>query len=135
MSDKLFSIEDIQRIIQQVVANIETPAPEVASPLVLLANTNKKGLSARDVAKNIIARQSEAGAPIGPLPDGEESISEKMEFIRVQEIIEHIITNAKIKVVIPPGTPITGTGIGADGVPVQVQGVTTGLAVGSAIIQ
>lgn len=135
MSEKLYSIEDIQKIIQSVVANLETPTAEVPSPLVLLASTNKKGLSAREVAKNIIARQSEAGAPIGPLPDGEESISEKMEFIRVQEILEHLITNAKIKVVLPPGTPITATGIGADGIPVQVQGFTSGLAIGNAIIQ
>lgn len=135
MSEKLYSIDDIQQIIQAVVANIETPAPNVPAPLVLLANTNKKGLSAREVAKNIIARQSEAGAPIGPLPDGEESISEKMEFIRVQEILEHIIKNAKIQVVIPPGTPITATGISAAGVPVTVQGVTSGLAIGNAIIQ
>ncbi len=133
--EKLYSIEDVQQIVQAVVANLEPSSPNIPAPLVLLADSNKKGLSAREVAKNIIARQSEANAPIGPLPDGEESVSEKMEFIRVQEILNHLITNAKIQVVIPPGTPVTATGFSAAGVPVQVQGVTSGLAIGNAIIQ
>lgn len=132
--DKYYSIEDVIQIVQTVLNNVNTPTPDVPAPLVLLANVNKKGLSARDVAKKIIIRQAEAGAPVGPLPDGQESITEKMEYIRVQEILEHLIQNARIKVVLPPGTPVTAAGVGADGIPVTVQGATTGIAVGNAII-
>lgn len=130
-----YSVEEVIQIIQAVLINTSTPPTDVPSPLILLADTNKKGISARDVAKKIIIRQAEAGAPVGPLPDGNESVSEKMEYIRIQEIFQHLIENAKIKVVLPPGTPVTATGVGADGIPVTVQGATTGIATGSAIIQ
>lgn len=130
-----FSIDEVIQILQAVLTDVDTPPTEVPAPLILLANVNKKGLSARDIAKRIIIRQAEAGAPVGPLPDGQESISEKMEYIRVQEILEHLIQNMKIRVVLPPGTPVTAVGVGADGVPVTVQGATTGLAIGTAIIQ
>lgn len=134
MSERLYSIEEVQKIVQLALNSIDTPSASVPAPLVLLAS-NKNGLSAREVAKNIIARQSEAGAPIGALPDGQQSVSEKMEFIRAQEIINHFISNARIKVVIPPGTPIQASGIDATGTPVQVFGSTVGLAIGNAIIE
>lgn len=130
-----FSIEEVIQLLQAVLNTVDVPPTEIPAPLILLANVNKKGLSAREVAKKIIVRQAEAGAPVGPLPDGQESISEKMEYIRIQEILEHLIQNMRIRVVLPPGTPVTAAGVGADGVPVTVQGATTGLAIGTAIIQ
>jgi len=105
----------------------------VSSFIALLAKRSKEGLSAREVAKNIIVRQVEAGAPVGALDNGEDSISEKMEFIRVQEIIKHFIQNAKIQVVIPAGIAITGTAIGPTGA-MPVKGVTSEIATGVGII-
>jgi len=133
--DGYFSVEEVIQILQGVLSNADVPPPEIPPPLVLLANINKKGLSAREVAKRIIARQAEAGAPVGQLPDGQESISEKMEYIRVQELLEHLIQNMRIRVVLPPGTPVVAAGVSASGIPVTVQGATTGLAIGTAIIQ
>lgn len=112
-----------------------TPAKKIETPLILNAPAVRTGVSARTIAKRIIARQEEAGAPIGNLADGSESVSEKMERIRVEEIIRELTENAKITVVIPPGTPVQIQGTTGTGVPVTGVGSTTQPAIGSAIIQ
>lgn len=109
--------------------------PQIPPLLVLTGSELKEGLSAREVAKRIILSQAEAGAPIGQLPTGEDSVAEKMEYVRVREIFEHLITNAVFQVVIPAGIPVQAYGVGADGVPVTVNGVTTTPAIGYAIIR
>lgn len=131
----MFEVDDIERELALFLKNEgQINQRNVSSFVALLARSSKSGLSAREVAKNIITRQAEAGAPVGNLADGSESISEKMEYIRAEEIIKHFIQNAKILVTIPAGTPIQGQGIGADGIPVAVTGIVSGIATGTAII-
>jgi hypothetical protein len=135
MVEKTLNISDVVEVLSGVI-NIDASKPQsIPSPLIAIGARLKTGLSAREVTKNIIARKNEAGAKIGPLPDGSDSVEEKMILIMVQEILEHLVSSAKISVVVPPGTPVTATGIGADGIPVVVQGTTTGFAIGNAIIQ
>lgn len=112
---------------------ISTPQ-SVPSPLILLGAVNKKGLSAREITKEVITKSQSFGVPIGNLPDGSESVSEKMIYVMVETILEHIIKNAKITVVIPPGIPVTTTGV-AGVIPVVTQGATINYATGYAIIQ
>lgn len=57
-----------------------------------------------------------------------------METIRVEEIINALITKMKVEVAIPPGIPITATGGNAGG-PIVVQGVTTNSAKGEGVVQ
>ena len=54
-----------------------TPAPPVAKRTALSA-TLRPGLSSSKITANIIKRQSDAGALVGPNDDGSENISEKM---------------------------------------------------------
>lgn len=109
---------------------IKTPIPP---PLLLVGARNRSGLSAKSIASRIISRQSEAGAPVGPLADGSKNISEAMEVIRVEEIVNALITEAKIEIAIPPGVPITGVG-GNVGGPVIIQGATTSYGSGVGVI-
>lgn len=105
----------LKGILQSVDAG--APAPFISPPNVLPA-VGRPGLSARKVASAIISRQSEAGAPSGPLPNGQGSIAEKMEVIRVEEIIKAIQQDMRITTVntipiaggAPPGT-VGGTGL------------------------
>lgn len=106
----------------------------IPAPLILVGAENKRGLSPREITKEIITKSQGIGIPIGPLPDGSESISEKQIYNIVETIIEHIIKYAKITVVIPPGIPVTSTGV-AGAVPVVTQGSTINYAVGKGIIQ
>jgi hypothetical protein len=131
---EFFSTNDVIDILQSLINDENTIQQREVSSIITLLSKNKNGLSPRELTKNIISRQSEAGAPIGPSKDGASSIVEKMEYIRVEEILKHLISNAKIKIVIPPGTPITGQGVGADGVPVIVTGIVSGLATGYGVI-
>lgn len=126
--------EQIIQIAQAVIELNKIPAPPIPSPLILTGVPRRKGLSARDMAKEVIIRQQEAGAPIGALPDGSDSITEKMERIRMEVLVKHLLENGRIKVVLPAGIPVTITGICPAG-NVVGSGVTTALAVGYAVIQ
>ena len=112
---------------------LSTPS-NIPSPLILLGAENKKGLSPREITKEIITKSQSFGIPIGPLPDGSESISEKQIYTIVETIVEHIIKYAKVTVVIPPGIPVSSTGV-AGVIPVVTQGATTTYATGKGIIQ
>lgn len=111
-----------------------TPMTPIPPPLLLVGANARSGLSARNIASRIISRQSEAGAPVGPMADGSKNVSEAMEVIRIEEIINALITEAKIEIIVPPGVPIVGVGGNAGG-PVVVQGATTSYGQGSGIIR
>ena len=128
-----YSIDTVIKIISAVINSAKTPAIPVDPALILAGGFLKPGLSARDMAKEIILRQQEAGIPIGNLPSGEESVAEKMERIRMEVVVKHLLENAKFTIVIPPGTPVAATGASPTG-PVVVAGATTGISVGTGII-
>lgn len=111
-----------------------TPPPEIPSILLLAGAKLKPGLSPLLIASKIISRQSEAGAPVGVLPSGSKNISEAMEVIRVEEIINALQTDARIDVAINPGIPLTAQGSNAGG-PVLSVGQTIGVGSGNGIIR
>lgn len=110
-----------------------TPAPPV-SKIQTLSTKLRPGLSSSKIATNIIKRQTEAGAIIGPNDDGTENIAEKMELIRVEEIVSAIVSDARITVTSLPGQTITATGGNAGG-PVQVVGKVVSLGNATGLIQ
>lgn len=107
----------------------------VPTPLILFGAKNRSGLSAIEIASNIIQRKKDAGLPIGALPSGNISPDEIMERIRVEEILKALFEKSIITVAIPTGIPLQASGISADGTPVTVYGRTVGLARGYGIIQ
>lgn len=111
-----------------------TPLSPITKEEILVGSKFREGLSAIDIASKIIERKKEVGIDIGPLPSGAENIELKMETIRVEEILNALITKAKIEVAIPPGTKITATGANAGG-PVQVIGTTISISKGEGIIR
>jgi hypothetical protein len=127
------SIEQIINYILGIINSGKTPALPIPPPLVLTGGFTRTGMSARDMAKEVILRQQEAGVPIGNLPSGEENVSEKMERIRMEVIIKHLLENAKFTVVLPAGIPVTAVGASPLG-PVLVQGTTVGFGIGTAVI-
>jgi len=130
---KIVSINDIIKVFSSLFVPTVTIDTVIPPPLIIAGGSLKPGMSPRNIAARIISRQESAGAPVGPLPDGSNNVSEQMEIIRVEEIINAIITEAKIDVVIPPGIPVTGIGVGV-GV-VTIQGTTTMYASGNGVIR
>lgn len=130
-------MNNLKAIFDLITALLKTglsPAPIVPPPLILVGGAQRPGLNARMITTKIISRKPEAGAPVGPLPSGAESVDEKIERIRIEEIIAALVSEAKITVVIPAGTPVTTIGGNAGG-PVVCQGVTTNYTQGYGIIQ
>jgi hypothetical protein len=111
-----------------------TPPPSVPLPLILLGVQKRDGLSAQRVASNIISRKTEAGLPIGVLPNGEPNNDEILERIRAEEYFKELMENAKIVVAIPPGSTIVASGASPSG-PVSVVGSITTIHNGFGIIQ
>ena len=110
--------------------------PQIPLPPALITYGSKlrQGMSSQQIASRIISRQQEAGAPVGDLPDGSDNVSERMEKIRVEEIINAIMTESKIDVVLPPGTRIQGVGISPFIGPFSVNGATISSGIGSGIM-
>ena len=128
------SIDSIVKGVLKLLDIPKTPDPPIAPPLIL-GSASRVGVSAKKVAANVIKRQSEAGIPVGALPDGSVNPSEQMIIIMVEEIMKEIFTNARISVAIQPGISITAAGTDAAGVPVFVQGTTVGIGIGNGVLQ
>ena len=94
--------------------------------LILLGTKYRSGISSIDIASKIIERKKEIGINIEPLPSGARNIELQMEVIRVEEIVNALLTDAVIEIEIPPGTQLTASGGNAGG-PIQVVGATTQL--------
>lgn len=117
-----------------VIEQARKPMTYIPAALLVCSAINRPGLSVMAVASNIIRRQTEAGAPIGPSADGSPNIAERMERIRVEEIFKAIKLDANVQIGLPIGSmQFTGTGANAGG-PVTVQGFNINPAHGNGIV-
>ena len=124
------SIMSICDLVLGAVENVRIPATLLPSPLLYTGSLCKPGISPMLVASKIISRQSEAGAPYGPMADGSANVAEAMEVIRVEEIIKAIHDDGQIQVSIPPGgIMVMGAGANAGG-PVSITGTNTNFVSG-----
>lgn len=115
------NIQKIVNTITKAINNVRTPLTPL-SPVITLTNAQlRPGLSAKVIASNIIKRQTEAGAPLGDNIDGSRNISEAMEVIRIEEILNALHFDGKIEITIPMGSiKCYGQGMSAVG-PVVVE--------------
>ena len=129
---------DILSICESVINLIEgarLPATSVPAPILAMGAISRCGVSPMLVASNIVARQSEAGAPYGPMADGSKNVSEAMERIRVEEIMKALKFDGRVEIAIPPGSvSIVATG-GNGGGPVTVTGANVNFIKGYGLIQ
>lgn len=109
------------------------PSP-IPTPLILVGVPQRTGLSPIKIATRIISRKSEAGLPVGVLPNGNTNPDEIMERIRIEEIIRALQEDAIISVAVPPGIALTAAGISPSG-PVNVVGSTITIIKGYGVIQ
>lgn len=128
------NISELLGLIIKTLSSVRTPPPPIPSAMLLSGSKLRPGLSPSLIAAKIISRQSEVGAPVGVLPSGGDNIAEKMELIRVEEIINAILLEARIDVAIQPGILVQTTGASAVG-PVTSAGTTISIGSGSGIIR
>lgn len=121
--------------VSSVIESVRPPATPLPTPILAMGAIVRPGISPMLVASNIIARQSEAGAPYGAMADGSKNVAEAMERIRVEEIINAIKFDTQVQIAIPPGF-ITFLGTGANGGgPVTVTGMNVNYVQGFGILQ
>lgn len=132
----LGSISKILNLLLGAFNMVQKPAQNIPPFLLLAGAEMRPGMSARDLAANVISRmESDAGIPMGDIfGDGPNAITEAM-LIQSQEQISHIQTKAKVSTVIKPGSvQITAVGGNAGG-PIVVQGSNVSLTQNSGILQ
>lgn len=134
-SGGLDSISNILDIINAAFSIPKTPLTPLPPPLVLTGSKLRVGVTASVIAARIIARQTEAGMVVGDVFGDGANTSEAMEVIRIEEIINSLLTEAKIEIAIAPGVSVTVTGIGNLGAPVLSQGATTTIASGTGVLR
>jgi len=132
----LSSINDVLNVILCAFDIPEEPVKPLPPPLILTGSYLRPGLSAEGIAKIIISRQAkDAGRQIGDVFADGSNVEERMEVIRVEEIINALLNDAVVNVVIPPGVSVTTVGVGNLGAAVISQGVTTTMGIGNGIIR
>jgi hypothetical protein len=131
----LGSISGVLNIILSAFSIPDEPVAPLPPPLIMIGAKLRPGVSASAVASRIISRQSEAGRQVGDVFADGPNNEEAMELIRIEEIINAVLTEAKVDVVIPPGISVTTIGVGNLGAPVVSQGATTTMGIGDGIIR
>ncbi len=131
----LGSISGLMKVILSAFNIPKTPLTPLPPPLLLIGANLRPGVTASEIAARIISRQSEAGLVVGDVFGDGPNRNEAMELIRIEEIINSLLTEAKIEIVIPPGVAVTTIGIGNLGAPVLSQGATTNIAVGQGVLR
>lgn len=129
------SISSVLNIITSVFSIPKEPVTPLPPPLLLVGADLRPGVTPSEVASRIISRQSEAGLVVGDVFGDGPNTAQAMELIRIQEIMNALLNEAKIEVVIPPGVSVTTVGVGNLGIPVISNGVTTNMAIGSGVIR
>lgn len=133
-----FDLNKISGVLNLILSAFSIPEEPVAPlppPLIMIGAKLRPGVSASAVASRIISRQSEAGRQTGDIFADGPNNEEAMELIRIEEIINSILTESVVNVVIPPGIAVATIGVGNLGAPVISQGVTTTMAIGDGIIR
>ena len=129
------SITGVLNLLTSLFTIPSEPVEPLPPPLIMFGAKLRPGVSAKQVASRIISRQSESGRQVGDVFADGPNNEEAMELIRIEEIINSILTEAKVDVVIPPGVGVTTIGVGNMGAPVISNGVTTTMAIGDGIIR
>jgi hypothetical protein len=129
-------IDKILNVLKGAMDIVNIPIEPLPPPLVLTGANIRPGLSARNIASRIIQRQSEAGAPQGAVFSEGENISEKMELIRIEEILYALLNESKIEIAIPPASiQVSTVGVGNLGIPIITSGANTNIVPGVGVIR
>jgi hypothetical protein len=94
----------------------------------------RPGISTSSVVSNVIARQSEAGLPIGDVFADGPNTNELMVKIIVEEIVNTLLNECVVNVVIDPGIGVITNGANGGG-PMVSLGYTTTYGIGNGIIR
>lgn len=99
--DSGFNLSSMNGILNTILAAFsvpEEPVTPLPPPLIMFGAKLRPGLSAQSIAAEIISKQSNAGRVVGDVFADGPNVEEAMELIRVQEIVNALLYEAKIEV-------------------------------------
>ena len=130
-------LDSIDGVLDTLLAAFSVPEEPVAPlppPLILLGAKLRPGVSTTSVVSNVIARQTEAGLPVGDVFADGPNTNELMIKIIVEEVINTLLNECVVNVVIDPGIPVMVAGANGGG-PMISMGYTTLYGSGNGIIR
>ena len=134
----MFDISTITGVLNLILSAFAIPDEPIIAlppPLIVVGASLRPGLSAQAIAARIISRQSESGRQVGDVFADGPNNEEAMELIRIEEIINAVLTESVVNIAIAPGISVATVGVGNLGAPVVAQGYTTTIATGNGIIR
>ena len=131
----LSSITGVLNTLLTAFSAPEPPIQPLPPPLIMIGAKLRVGLSAEEIAANIISEQSDAGRKSGDIFADGPNVEEAMEVIRMKALITALLTQAKVEIVIPPGVSVLTVGVGNLGAPVVSQGITVSMGIGDGVIR
>jgi hypothetical protein len=117
------SMTNVLDLILSLFKRPQKPLTPLPPPLLLTGAQLRPGITASEIASRIISRQSESGALVGNVFNDGDNIAQAMELIRVEEITNALLNEAKIEIYVPPGIAVQAYGANAGG-PVVCVGTT-----------
>lgn len=131
----LNSISGVLSVLTNAFKIPKEPARDLPPPLILTGAKLRPGLSSSEIASRIISRMSEAGLPVGDVFGDGPNTTEALMVIIIEEIINSVLTEARIDIVIPPGgIDVVTIGVGNMGAPVTSKGSNLQLIKGQGVI-
>lgn len=131
----LNSISEVLSVLTNAFKIPKEPARDLPPPLILTGAKLRPGLSSSEISSRIISRMSEAGLPVGDVFGDGPNTTEALMVIIIEEIINSVLTEARIDIVIPTGgIRVTTTGVGNMGAPVLSSGSNIQLIKGQGVI-
>ena len=130
-------LDSIDGVLDTLLAAFSVPEEPVAPlppPLILIGAKLRPGVSTTSVVSNVIARQTEAGLPVGDVFADGPNTNELMIKIIVEEVMNTLLNECVVNVVIDPGIPVMVAGANGGG-PMISMGYTTLYGSGNGIIR
>jgi len=130
-------LDSIDGVLDTLLAAFSVPEEPVAPlppPLILVGAKLRPGVSTTSVVSSVIARQTEAGLPVGDVFADGPNTNELMIKIIVEEVMNTLLNECVVNVVIDPGIPVMVVGANGGG-PMISMGYTTLYGSGNGIIR
>ena len=134
--DDLSSMSNILKIVRSAFNSNTVSAQSVPPPLLLVGKNLRPGMSARNLTGRILSRmESDSNIPSGDIfLDGTNNEAKKVR-VMCEEIVSMIQTEAKVDIVVDPGSiQVLSTG-SAGPIPVVTQGSNINIVSGGGGVQ